>query len=127
MRADDFQSQGAGRQQRRLRLRLQRLRAVLAHNQTDEKRRAAKGAFRCNGRLTLNNHFKAGAADTVNRARRASGGVIMQMDLKNNIKVIGSFQKTVNALYIIINVLRALAVAFLVLQTVILLFNEKAR
>lgn len=51
----------------------------------------------------------------------------MQMDLKNNIKVIGSFQKAVNALYIIINVLRALAVVFLVLQTVILLFNEKAR
>lgn len=49
------------------------------------------------------------------------------MDLKNNIKVIGSFQKTVNALYMIINILRALAVAFLVLQTLILIFNNKSK
>ena len=47
------------------------------------------------------------------------------MDLKNNIKVIGTFQKAVNALYFLISALRILAVAFLVLQTVMLLFNEK--
>ena len=48
------------------------------------------------------------------------------MDLRNNIKVIGSFQKTVNALYFIISALRAAAVLFLVLQTFLLLFREKA-
>ena len=47
------------------------------------------------------------------------------MDLKNNIKVIGTFQKAVNALYFLISALRILAVAFLVLQTVMLIFNEK--
>lgn len=43
------------------------------------------------------------------------------MDLKNNIKVIGSFQKVVNALYAVITVVRVIAVLFLILQTVVLL------
>ena len=41
------------------------------------------------------------------------------MDLKNDIKVIGSFQKAVNALYAAITVIRIAAVAFLILQTVV--------
>lgn len=49
----------------------------------------------------------------------------MQMDLRNNIKVIGSFQKAVNALYFIISTLRILAVVFLILQTLILLLDKK--
>lgn len=45
----------------------------------------------------------------------------MNMDLRNNIKIMGSFQKTVNALYAVITVIRVLAVAFLVLQAVLLI------
>lgn len=51
----------------------------------------------------------------------------MQMDLKNNIKVIGSFQKAVNALYFLISALRVLAVAFLALQALMLIVNDKTR
>ena len=43
------------------------------------------------------------------------------MDLKNDIKVMGGFQKTINALYAAITVIRALAVAFLLLQAVLLI------
>lgn len=43
------------------------------------------------------------------------------MDLRNNIKIMGSFQKTVNALYAVITVIRVFAVAFLVLQAVLLI------
>ena len=43
------------------------------------------------------------------------------MDLKNDIKVMGGFQKTINALYAAITVIRALAVAFLLLHAVLLL------
>lgn len=42
------------------------------------------------------------------------------MDLKNNIKVFGSFQKAVNALYMIITVIRIIAVVFLILQAIFL-------
>ena len=47
------------------------------------------------------------------------------MDLKNDIKVIGSFQKSVNALYAAIAVIRIAAVAFLVLQTVVLICSNR--
>lgn len=43
------------------------------------------------------------------------------MDMKTNIKLIGNFQKVVNALYILITVIRVIAVAFLVLQAVMLI------
>lgn len=43
------------------------------------------------------------------------------MNLKNNIKVIGTFQNVVNALYMVITVIRVVAVLFLILQTVVLL------
>lgn len=43
------------------------------------------------------------------------------MNLKNNIKVIGTFQNVVNALYTVITVIRIVAVLFLILQTVVLL------
>ena len=51
----------------------------------------------------------------------------MRMDLRNDIRVIGGFQKAVNALYFMISALRVLAVAFLVLPTVLLLFSEKTK
>lgn len=47
------------------------------------------------------------------------------MDLKNDIKVIGSFQKAVNALYAAITVIRIAAVAFLILQTVVLICSNR--
>ena len=47
------------------------------------------------------------------------------MDLKNNIKIIGSFQKAVNALYAAITVIRIAAVAFLILQTVVLICSNR--
>lgn len=49
----------------------------------------------------------------------------MIMDLKNNIKIIGSFQKAVNALYAAITVIRIAAVAFLILQTVVLICSNR--
>ena len=45
------------------------------------------------------------------------------MDLRNNIKVIGSFQKVVNSLYTVIMIIRIVAVAFLVLQTLLLILS----
>jgi len=45
------------------------------------------------------------------------------MDIKNNIKTIGAFRKTVDALYAVITVLRVLAVAFLIIQTVMLVLS----
>lgn len=45
------------------------------------------------------------------------------MDIKNNIKVMGTFQKTVNILYGIITAIRIIAVAFLVLQAVLLVVS----
>lgn len=45
------------------------------------------------------------------------------MDLKNNIKVMGAFQKAVNSLYAIITAIRIIAVAFLVLQAVLLIVS----
>ncbi len=47
------------------------------------------------------------------------------MDFKNNIKVIGSFQKAVNALYAAITVIKIAAVAFLVLQTAVLICSNR--
>lgn len=47
------------------------------------------------------------------------------MYLKNSIKTIGVFQKTVNILYGIIIFLRVLAVLFLILQTVVLIFGNE--
>ncbi len=47
------------------------------------------------------------------------------MYLKNSIKTIGIFQKTVNILYGIITFLRVLAVLFLILQTVVLIFGNE--
>ena len=43
------------------------------------------------------------------------------MNLKNNIRVIGTFRNVVNALYTVITVVRIVAVLFLILQTVVLL------
>ena len=43
------------------------------------------------------------------------------MNLKNNIRVIGTFQNVVNALYTVITVVRIVAVLFLILQAVVLL------
>ena len=43
------------------------------------------------------------------------------MNLKNNIKVIGTFQNVVNARDTVITVVRIVAVLFLILQTVVLL------
>jgi len=43
------------------------------------------------------------------------------MDLKNNIKVMGTFQKVVNSLYAVITAIRVIAVVFLVLQAVLLI------
>lgn len=43
------------------------------------------------------------------------------MDLKNNIKVMGTFQKVVNSLYAVITAVRIIAVVFLVLQAVLLI------
>ena len=43
------------------------------------------------------------------------------MNLKNNIRIIGTFQNVVNALYTVITVVRIVAVLFLILQTVVLL------
>ena len=42
------------------------------------------------------------------------------MDIRNNIKVMGTFQKVVNSLYAVITAIRVIAVAFLVLQAVLL-------
>ena len=47
------------------------------------------------------------------------------MDLKNNIKVMGTFKKTVNGLYTAITVIRVIAVVFLILQTILLLTENK--
>jgi hypothetical protein len=66
MRAVDFLIlRSRNVKQRRLWLRLQRLRAVLPHHKADAKRGAAQGAFRCNGGPAFAHHFKAGAADTL--------------------------------------------------------------
>lgn len=46
------------------------------------------------------------------------------MDLKNNIKVIGSFQKVINSLYMLINALRIIGVVFLALQALTLIFSK---
>ena len=43
------------------------------------------------------------------------------MDIKNDIRVIGALQKTVNALYAVITAVRVIAVVFLVLQAVLLI------
>lgn len=45
------------------------------------------------------------------------------MDIKNNIKTISVFRKTVDALYTVVTVLRVIAVAFLVIQTVMLILS----
>lgn len=45
------------------------------------------------------------------------------MDIKNNIKTIGAFRKTVDALYTIVTILRVIAIAFLVIQTVLLILS----
>lgn len=47
------------------------------------------------------------------------------MDLKNNIKIIGSFQKIVNSLDAVITIIRIIAVLFLILQTVVLIAAPK--
>ena len=47
------------------------------------------------------------------------------MDIKNDIKVMGAFKSAVNGLYTIITAIRIIAVAFLVIQTVLLLTQEK--
>lgn len=46
------------------------------------------------------------------------------MDLKNNIKVLGTFKKLVNGLYGAITVIRVIAVAFLVLQAIFLITDS---
>lgn len=46
-----------------------------------------------------------------------------RMDIKNNIKTIGAFRKTVDALYTVVTILRVIAVAFLVIQTVLLILS----
>lgn len=43
------------------------------------------------------------------------------MDLKNNIKIMGTFQKVVNSLYAVITAIRVIAVVFLVFQAVLLI------
>lgn len=48
------------------------------------------------------------------------------MDLKNNIKIMGTFKSAVNGLYTVITVIRVIAVIFLVLQTILLLTENKA-
>lgn len=48
------------------------------------------------------------------------------MDLKNNIKVLGTFKTAVNGFYAVITVIRIVAVAFLILQTILLLTENKA-
>lgn len=47
------------------------------------------------------------------------------MDIKNNIKVMGTFKKAVNGLYTVITVIRVIAVVFLILQTILLLTENK--
>ena len=47
------------------------------------------------------------------------------MDIKNDIKVMGAFKSAVNGLYTVITAIRIIAVAFLVIQTVLLLTQEK--
>lgn len=47
------------------------------------------------------------------------------MDLKNNIKVMGAFRSAVNSLYTVITVIRVVAVIFLILQTILLLTENK--
>ena len=47
------------------------------------------------------------------------------MDIKNDIKIMGAFKSAVNGLYTVITAIRIIAVAFLVIQTVLLLTQEK--
>ncbi len=47
------------------------------------------------------------------------------MDIKNDIKVMGAFKSAVNGLYTVITAIRIIAVAFLVIQTVLLLTQER--
>ncbi|MCD7723076.1 MAG: hypothetical protein LUH82_03890 [Clostridiales bacterium] len=46
------------------------------------------------------------------------------MDLKNNIKVIDSFQKVINSLYMLIQVLRVIGIAFLAIQAMKLMLSK---
>ena len=48
------------------------------------------------------------------------------MDLKNNIKMMSTFKSTINGLYTVITVIRVIAVIFLILQTILLLTENKA-
>lgn len=47
------------------------------------------------------------------------------MDIKKDIKVMGAFRSAVNGLYTVITVIRVIAVVFLLLQTVLLITQEK--
>ncbi len=46
------------------------------------------------------------------------------MDVKNNIRVFGSFKKIVDALFAIITVIRVIAVAFMLLQVFLIITNN---
>lgn len=98
---------------------MQRLRSLLTYFKADESGHAQKSSFCCNGRAHVAHIQQAGSADTRHSPRSAFGGV--SMDLKNNIKVMGTFQKVVNSLYAIITAVRVIAVVFLVLQAVLLI------
>lgn len=49
-----------------------------------------------------------------------------KMDYFSNIKIMSSVRQTIRALYIIINILRVVAVVFLVLQSFVILTRDKA-
>lgn len=46
------------------------------------------------------------------------------MDIKNNIKVFGSFKKIIDALFAIITVIRIVAVIFMILQVFFIVTNS---
>ncbi len=47
------------------------------------------------------------------------------MNIKNDIKVMGAFKSIVNGLYLLISVIRIIAVVFLILQTVLLITQNR--
>ena len=82
---------------------------------------AAQGAVCGHRRADVAHKHQAGQLHSRRGPRRGIGGVSVKTHYVKDIRVLSAFQQTIRAMQILILVLRVLAVAFLVLQSITLM------
>lgn len=82
---------------------------------------AAQGAVCGHRRADVAHQHQAGQLHSRRGPRRGIGGVSVKTHYVKDIRVLSAFQQTIRAMQILILVLRVLAVAFLVLQSITLM------